>query len=199
MQHVFLNVIAAVMRIRSIAHKEFLHILRDPRSLALAILMPLMMVLLYGYAIDMDIKRLKVGILDLDHSSAERRLHPPHDQRPVHPRRRPPGFARRGRARLPRRPLPRRARLSRRLWPRSGVAPRLARADSGGRRGRRHRRRRRQLSARGRRALQPRTGRRAPRRRVPTPIEPAFPRLLQPRTEEREFHRPRPRGDHPRS
>ncbi len=58
-----------MMRIRSIAHKEFLHILRDPRSLALAILMPLMMVLLYGYAIDMDIKRLKVGILDLDHSS----------------------------------------------------------------------------------------------------------------------------------
>jgi ABC-2 type transport system permease protein len=58
-----------MMRIRSIAHKEFLHIVRDPRSLALAILMPLMMVLLYGYAIDMDIKRLKVGILDLDHSS----------------------------------------------------------------------------------------------------------------------------------
>jgi ABC-2 type transport system permease protein len=55
-------------RIRAIAHKEFLHIFRDPRSLAFAILMPLMMVLLYGYAIDMDIKNLRVGILDNDHS-----------------------------------------------------------------------------------------------------------------------------------
>lgn len=55
-------------RIRAIAHKEFLHILRDPRSLAFAILMPLMMVLLYGYAINMDLRNLRVGILDNDHS-----------------------------------------------------------------------------------------------------------------------------------
>jgi ABC-2 type transport system permease protein len=55
-----------VRRIIAIAHKELLHILRDPRSLALAILQPMVMLLLYGYAINMDIKRLKVGILDLD-------------------------------------------------------------------------------------------------------------------------------------
>lgn len=52
----------------AVARKEFLHILRDPRTLILAILQPLIMVLLYGYAIDMDIKRLRVGILDLDHT-----------------------------------------------------------------------------------------------------------------------------------
>jgi ABC-2 type transport system permease protein len=56
-------------RIWAVAAKEFLHILRDPRSLMLAILQPLIMILLYGYAIDMDIKRLRVGILDLDHTA----------------------------------------------------------------------------------------------------------------------------------
>ncbi|MBU0508347.1 ABC transporter permease [bacterium] len=61
-------------RIRAIAHKEFLHILRDPRSLALALLMPMMMVFLYGYAIDMDMKELKAGIMDLDESSTSREL-----------------------------------------------------------------------------------------------------------------------------
>ena len=57
-------------KIAAIAKKELLHIIRDPRSLAFAILMPLMMVLLYGYAIDMDLKHLKVGILDYDRSTA---------------------------------------------------------------------------------------------------------------------------------
>ncbi len=61
-------------RIRAIAHKEFLHILRDPRSLLLAIFMPMMMVFLYGYAIDMDMKKLKVGIMDEDRTEASRDL-----------------------------------------------------------------------------------------------------------------------------
>ncbi len=53
----------------AIARKEFLHIMRDPRSLAFAILMPAMMVLLYGYAINMDLRDLRVGILDYDRST----------------------------------------------------------------------------------------------------------------------------------
>ena len=61
-------------RITAIAFKEFLHILRDPRSLVVALVMPLMMVLLYGYAIDMELRRLPVAVLDLDHSSASRAL-----------------------------------------------------------------------------------------------------------------------------
>ncbi|MDD5088816.1 MAG: ABC transporter permease [bacterium] len=61
-------------RIRAIAHKEFLHVVRDPRSLLLAILMPMMMVFLYGYAIDMDMKKLKVAVMDLDQSAASRDL-----------------------------------------------------------------------------------------------------------------------------
>jgi len=63
-----------VNRIFAIARKEFLHVLRDRRSLALAILMPIVMVFLYGYAINMEMKHLKVGVLDEDQSVASRDL-----------------------------------------------------------------------------------------------------------------------------
>lgn len=58
----------------AIARKEFLHIIRDPRSLMVAIVMPVAMVLLYGYAINMELKRLAVGIMDSDNSPASREL-----------------------------------------------------------------------------------------------------------------------------
>ena len=61
-------------RILAIARKELIHILRDPRSLAVAILMPLVMVLLYGSVIDMELRDLQVGVLDLDHSDRSRDL-----------------------------------------------------------------------------------------------------------------------------
>ena len=53
-------------RVLALAHKEMLHILRDRRSLILAFLLPVLTLLLYGYAVDMEIKRVRVGILDLD-------------------------------------------------------------------------------------------------------------------------------------
>lgn len=58
----------------AIARKEMLHILRDSRSLAVAILMPLVLVMLFGYALNMELKDLKVGILDLDRTEASREL-----------------------------------------------------------------------------------------------------------------------------
>lgn len=61
-------------RLRAVAHKEMLHILRDPRSLAVAVAMPLMLVVLYGYALDMELKDLPVGILDRDHTAESRDL-----------------------------------------------------------------------------------------------------------------------------
>ncbi|MFH0765386.1 MAG: ABC transporter permease [Calditrichota bacterium] len=61
-------------RLIAVARKEMLHILRDPRSLTVAILMPLFMLILYGYAIDMDLKQLPIGLLDFDHSIAGRDL-----------------------------------------------------------------------------------------------------------------------------
>ncbi len=61
-------------RILAVARKETRHILRDPRSLAVAIAMPLIMVVLYGYAIDMELKRLTVAFLDLDRTPASSEL-----------------------------------------------------------------------------------------------------------------------------
>jgi ABC-2 type transport system permease protein len=61
-------------RILAIARKEVIHIARDPRSLAVAILMPLAMVLMYGSVIDMELRDLKVAILDEDRSDDSRDL-----------------------------------------------------------------------------------------------------------------------------
>jgi len=61
-------------RIRFIALKEFYHISRDWRSLIIVVLMPLMMVFLYGYAINMDIENLTLAIVDLDQTVESRAL-----------------------------------------------------------------------------------------------------------------------------
>jgi len=63
-----------MLKIRFIAHKEFRHIMRDPRSLIIAIVMPIMMTFLYGYAINLDIKNIKLAILDFDRSAESREL-----------------------------------------------------------------------------------------------------------------------------
>lgn len=59
-------------RIRAIIRKEIYHILRDPRTLAIIFIMPVMMVLLYGYALNMDVEHIPIGILDHDNSSQSR-------------------------------------------------------------------------------------------------------------------------------
>lgn len=61
-------------KIKYIAAKEVRHILRDPRSLTIAILMPMIMTLLYGYAINLDIKNIRLAVLDLDHTQESRDL-----------------------------------------------------------------------------------------------------------------------------
>ena len=52
----------------AIARKEFFHIYRDPRSLALVILMPALLMLLFGYAVTLDVKRVSIVVLDRDHT-----------------------------------------------------------------------------------------------------------------------------------
>ncbi len=59
-------------RIRFLAQKEFYHILRDSRSLIIVILMPIMMTVLYGYAINMDINEIILSVVDYDHSADSR-------------------------------------------------------------------------------------------------------------------------------
>ena len=52
----------------AIAKKEFFHIYRDPRSLALVILMPALLMLLFGYAVTLDVKNISMAVLDRDRS-----------------------------------------------------------------------------------------------------------------------------------
>lgn len=50
----------------AIARKEFIHIYRDPRSLGLVILMPALLMLLFGYAVTLDVKKVKMAVLNYD-------------------------------------------------------------------------------------------------------------------------------------
>ncbi len=55
-------------RIWAIARKEWFHILRDWRSLGLVILMPVLLMLLFGYAVSLDVKKVPMAVLDRDKS-----------------------------------------------------------------------------------------------------------------------------------
>jgi ABC-2 type transport system permease protein len=59
-------------RIIPLARKETLHILRDPRSLYLAIVLPIILLILFGYAITFDVKHIPVAIVDQDSSFLSR-------------------------------------------------------------------------------------------------------------------------------
>lgn len=61
-------------RIRAIAVKEFIHIMRDKRTLKLLILMPFVQLVTYGYAINTDVKHIPTALYDQDRTSLSRRL-----------------------------------------------------------------------------------------------------------------------------
>lgn len=57
----------------SIAAKELLHLRRDPATLVLALLIPIIQLTLFGFAIDFDIRHVPTVIVDLDRSRESRR------------------------------------------------------------------------------------------------------------------------------
>ncbi len=61
-------------RTRAMARKEFLHILRDPRSLMMALALPLLMILLFGYALTLDVDRIPTVVFDRDRTPESRDL-----------------------------------------------------------------------------------------------------------------------------
>jgi ABC-2 type transport system permease protein len=58
----------------AVTRKEFLHIVRDPLSLYMALAIPLLLLLLFGYALSLDVDHVPTAIYDLDRSSASRDL-----------------------------------------------------------------------------------------------------------------------------
>ena len=63
-----------ILRIKAIAKKELIQIRRDPFSLAVAFLMPLMQLFIYGYAITFDVNNISAVVYDRDKSSLSREL-----------------------------------------------------------------------------------------------------------------------------
>jgi len=61
-------------RVKAIAKKEIIQIVRDPLSLAMAFLMPLMLLFIFGYAITLDVNNLSTVVHDMDKSSMSRKL-----------------------------------------------------------------------------------------------------------------------------
>jgi ABC-2 type transport system permease protein len=61
-------------RIIALARKEFIQIIRDPRSLWMTFVMPVIMLILYGYAVVTDVKNIKIAILDRSKTPISRQL-----------------------------------------------------------------------------------------------------------------------------
>ena len=59
-------------RIPPLARKEIKHILRDPRSLVIVFMLPNVMMFLFGYAIDLDLKDVRLGVCDLSRTPESR-------------------------------------------------------------------------------------------------------------------------------
>jgi ABC-2 type transport system permease protein len=61
-------------RLWAIMVKEFIEIRRDPRTLALVVLMPILLLILFGFAINLDIKRIPTAVCDRDRTPESRGL-----------------------------------------------------------------------------------------------------------------------------
>ena len=61
-------------RTRAMFQKEVRHILRDSRSLIMALFLPLFQMLLFGYALNLDVDRIPTLVYDGDHSADSRAL-----------------------------------------------------------------------------------------------------------------------------
>lgn len=61
-------------RVSAVARKEFLHVVRDPRSLGMAIAIPMLMLLLFGYALTLDVDKVPTIVWDQSGTPESREL-----------------------------------------------------------------------------------------------------------------------------
>jgi ABC-2 type transport system permease protein len=61
-------------RIKAIAKKEFKHLLRDYRMLAILLLFPVFLLGIFGYAINFDVHHIKLAVYDQEYSDVTRDL-----------------------------------------------------------------------------------------------------------------------------
>ena len=63
-----------LLRTWMIIWKEFVQISRDARTLAIVVLLPVMLLVIYGYAINLDVNHLRLAVYDQDNSYQSRDL-----------------------------------------------------------------------------------------------------------------------------
>lgn len=64
----------SLVRIGAMAAKESTHIRRDPQTLVVALLMPVLLLLLFGYGVTFDLEHLPVVVVDNDRTSVSRKV-----------------------------------------------------------------------------------------------------------------------------
>ena len=60
------------IRLKAIVRKEFYHLIRDYRSLYLAFAIPLLLIILFGYALSLDVDNVETVFVDYDKSELSR-------------------------------------------------------------------------------------------------------------------------------
>ncbi len=63
-----------IFGLRPVARKEFTHILRDPTTLFFALLIPIIQLFLFGYAVDTNVRQVPTVIFDESHTQESRSL-----------------------------------------------------------------------------------------------------------------------------
>jgi ABC-2 type transport system permease protein len=63
-----------VSRLLTMARKEFLHVWRDPRALGIAIVLPMIMLMIFGYALTLDVDRVPLAVWDQSRTPQSREL-----------------------------------------------------------------------------------------------------------------------------
>lgn len=58
----------------SVARKEFIHVRRDPVTIFIALMIPMIQLTIFGYALDTDIKHIRTAVCNLDNRAASRQL-----------------------------------------------------------------------------------------------------------------------------
>jgi len=62
------------LELTAMIRKEFRQVLRDPHTLGILLLIPMLLLILFGYAISMDVDNIIVGVMDEDKSPESRRV-----------------------------------------------------------------------------------------------------------------------------
>ena len=74
----------------ALIRKESLEVARDPSSIAIGVVMPVVLVLLFGYGLSLDIKNVPVAVVMEDSWPTPATWLPVFSSRPISPRMSPP-------------------------------------------------------------------------------------------------------------